>query len=167
MLLERRWRWLWRKLDWESRWCPKSLLLVVRDIQCFIVHIRGQLFECKCFGVITPILELQFTNQSWESCLELPQRKSTWPFAELLNSPRGIANLHGVYGYWGHTLQRNIRWWCESRCSNKCTPLMSPSKWIMIYRWCSVNWTWIPGRSYTGWRWCCGHLMVSSWRSWT
>jgi hypothetical protein len=24
-------------------------------------------------------------------------------------------------------LQRNIQWWCESRCSNRRTPLMSPS----------------------------------------
>ncbi len=42
--------------------------------------------------------QLQFTNHSGEGCLELPQRSSTWPSTELLNSPRGTADLHGVYG---------------------------------------------------------------------
>jgi hypothetical protein len=63
-------------------------------------------------------------------------------------------------------LQWSIRWRCESRCSNRCSPLMSPSKWTLMYRWCSVTWAWIPGRSCTRWRWCCRHLMVSSWSSW-
>jgi hypothetical protein len=35
-------------------------------------------------------------------------------------------------------LQRNIRWWCESRCGNMCTPLMSPSKWTLMDCWCGV-----------------------------
>jgi len=143
---------------------PCRMLFV--DIQCLIVHITNQLFECKCFGVISAIFELQFTNQSWESCLELLQRNSTWPFVELLNFPRGTIDLHGVYEHWGHSLQWNIRWWCESRCGNMHTPLMNPSKWTLMYRWCSVTWTWIPGRNYTGWRWCYRHLMVPSWRLW-
>ncbi len=35
---------------------PCKMLLV--DIQCLIMHIMGQLFECKCFDVINAILEL-------------------------------------------------------------------------------------------------------------
>jgi hypothetical protein len=89
------------------------------------------------------------------------------PSAELLNSPRGTTNLHGVNGCWSHNLQRSIRWWCESRCNNRCTPMINPSKWTLMYCWCSVTWTWIPGRSCTRWQWCCRHLMVPSWRSWT
>jgi hypothetical protein len=64
-------------------------------------------------------------------------------------------------------LQWNIWWWCESWCGSKCTSLINPSKWILIYRWCSVTWTRIPSRSCIGWRWQCKRLMVSSWRSWT
>jgi len=142
---------------------PCRMLFV--DIQCLLVHITNQLFECERVGVIRAIPEFQFTNHSWKSCLELPQRNSTWPFAKLLNSPRGTTDLHGVYGCWGHNLQRDIRWWCESRCGNRRTPLMSPSKWTLMYCWCSVTWAWIPGRSYTRWRWCYRHLMVPSWRS--
>ncbi len=48
----------------------------------------------------------------WESCLKLPQRNGTWPSVELLNSLRGIVNLHGIYGCRGNDLQRNIWWWC-------------------------------------------------------
>jgi hypothetical protein len=62
-------------------------------------------------------------------------------------------------------LQQNIRW-CESWCYNRCTSLINPSKWTLLYRWCSVTWTWIPGRSCIGWQWCCKRLMVSSWKSW-
>jgi len=137
------------------------------DIQCLIVHITGQLFECKCLGVISAILELQFTNHSWESYLELHQRNSTWLSVELLNSPRGTVDLHDIYGCWGHNLQSNIRWWCESRCDHRHTPLMSPSKWTLMYRWCNVTWTRIPNRSCTGWQWCYRHLMILLWRSWT
>jgi hypothetical protein len=64
-------------------------------------------------------------------------------------------------------LQQNIRWWCESRCSTKHTPLINPSKWTLMYCWCSVTWTWIPSKSCTRWRWRCRCLMVLSWRSWT
>jgi hypothetical protein len=39
-----------------------KMLLI--DIQCFIVHITGQLFECKRLGVVSAILELQFTNHN-------------------------------------------------------------------------------------------------------
>jgi len=53
--------------DAENPW---KMLFV--DIQCLIVHIIGQLFECERLGVISTILELQFTNHSWESCFELP-----------------------------------------------------------------------------------------------
>ncbi len=35
---------------------PWKMLLI--DIQCLIVHITGQLFECKRLGVISAILEL-------------------------------------------------------------------------------------------------------------
>jgi hypothetical protein len=35
---------------------PRRMLFV--DIQCFIMHIMGQLFECECFDVISTILEL-------------------------------------------------------------------------------------------------------------
>jgi hypothetical protein len=42
---------------------PQKMLLV--DIQCLIVFITGKLFE------------LQFTNHSWENCLEFPQRNGT------------------------------------------------------------------------------------------
>jgi hypothetical protein len=41
---------------------PWRMLFV--DIQCFIVHIMGQLFECKHFSVINAILEFEFTNHS-------------------------------------------------------------------------------------------------------
>jgi hypothetical protein len=64
---------------------PWRMLFV--NIQCFIVHITSQLFECERLGVINTILEFQFTNHSWESCLKLPPKNGTWPFAELLNSP--------------------------------------------------------------------------------
>ncbi len=38
--------------------------MLVVDIQCLIVHITGQLFECECLDVISTILELQFINHS-------------------------------------------------------------------------------------------------------
>ncbi len=41
---------------------PQRMLLV--DIQCFIVHITVQLFECEHPSVISAILELQFINHS-------------------------------------------------------------------------------------------------------
>jgi hypothetical protein len=63
-------------------------------------------------------------------------------------------------------LEWNIQWWCESMCDNRCTPLMSPYKWILMYCWNSVTWTWIPNRSCTEWWWCCKCLMVPSWKSW-
>jgi hypothetical protein len=63
-------------------------------------------------------------------------------------------------------LQWSIWWWCESRYSNERTPLINPSKWTLMYWWCSVTWTWIPGKSCTRWRWCCGCLMVPLWRLW-
>jgi hypothetical protein len=31
------------------------------------------------------------------------------------------------------------QWWCKSRCSNMCTPLIKPSKWTLMYHWCSVT----------------------------
>jgi hypothetical protein len=65
---------------------PQRMLLV--NIQCLIVHIMGQLFECERHGIISAILELQFTNHSLQSCLEFLQKNGTWPFAELLNSLR-------------------------------------------------------------------------------
>jgi len=34
------------------------------NIQCLIVHITSQLFECKRLGVISAILEFQFTNHN-------------------------------------------------------------------------------------------------------
>jgi len=86
---------------------PCKMLLV--DIQNFIVHIVDQLFECKRLGVISAILELQFTNHSSESCLELPQRNDTWPSAELLNSPKRTIDIHGVYGCRGYNLEQNIQ----------------------------------------------------------
>jgi hypothetical protein len=63
-------------------------------------------------------------------------------------------------------LQRNIWWSCESRCGNRRTLLINPSKWTLMYCWCNVTWTWIPGRSCIKWRWCCGCLIVLLWRSW-
>jgi hypothetical protein len=36
-------------------------------------------------------------------------------------------------------LQRSIWWWCESGCGNRHSPLMSPSKWTLMYPWCSVT----------------------------
>jgi hypothetical protein len=63
-------------------------------------------------------------------------------------------------------LEWNIRWWCENRCNSRCTPLINPSKWTLMYYWCNVTWTWIHGRSCTRWRWCCKCLMEPSWRSW-
>ncbi len=126
----------------------------------------GQLFECECLSVISTIFKLQFTNHSWKSCFEFSQRNGTWPSVKLLNSTKGTVDLHGVYGCRGHNLQRNIQWWCESWCDNRRTPLINPSKWTLMYHWCSVTWTWILGRSYTGWWWRCRRLMVLSWRSW-
>ncbi len=41
---------------------PWKMLLI--DIQCLIVHITGQLFECEHFGVINAIFELQFPNHN-------------------------------------------------------------------------------------------------------
>jgi hypothetical protein len=64
-------------------------------------------------------------------------------------------------------LQWSIWWWCESRCSSRCTPLINPSKWALLCRWCNVTQTWIPNRSYTRWWWCCRCLVVLSWGSWT
>jgi hypothetical protein len=63
-------------------------------------------------------------------------------------------------------LQWNIRWWCESWCGSKRTPLINPSKWTLMYRWCSVTLTWILGRNCTRWQWRCRHLMVPLWRLW-
>jgi hypothetical protein len=34
-------------------------------------------------------------------------------------------------------LQQGIRWWCESRCSNRRTTLINPSKWTLMY--CNLN----------------------------
>ncbi len=48
--------------DLDDAQNPWRMLLI--DIQCFIVHIMGQLFECECLGVISAILELRFTNHS-------------------------------------------------------------------------------------------------------
>lgn len=42
------------------------------------------------------------------SYVELPKKNDIWPSAELLNFPREIANLHGVYGYRGDNLEWNI-----------------------------------------------------------
>ncbi len=81
---------------------PRKRLLL--DIQYLIVHITGQLFECKRLGVINAILELQFTNHNGKSCLEFPQRNGTWPSVELLNFPKRTIDLHGVYGCRGHDL---------------------------------------------------------------
>jgi len=81
---------------------PRRMLLV--DIQCLIVHIMGQLLECKCVDVISAVLEFQFTNHSSESYLEFRQRNGTWPFAKLLNFSRGTIDLHGVYWCRGHDL---------------------------------------------------------------
>jgi len=67
-----------------------------------IMHIMRQLFEYKRLSVINTILELQFTNHSWENYFELPQRNGTYPSIELFNSPRGITNLYGVYGCRGN-----------------------------------------------------------------
>jgi len=64
----------------------------------------GQLFKCERLDVINAILELQFTNHGWESYLEFLQRNGIWPSTELLNSPKGTINLHGVYGCKGHGL---------------------------------------------------------------
>ncbi len=69
------------------------------------MHITGKLFECECFDVVNAILELQFTSHSWKSCLEFLQRNGTWPFAQLLNFPREIVDLHGVFGSKGNGLQ--------------------------------------------------------------
>jgi hypothetical protein len=60
-------------------------------------------------------------------------------------------------------LQRSIWWWCESSCGSRCTPLINPSKWVLVCCWCSVTQTWIPNRSCTKWWWCCGCLVVPSW----
>ncbi len=88
---------------------PWRMLLI--DIQCFIVHIMGQSFECERFGVISAILELQFTNHSWKSCLEFSQINGTWPSVDLLNSLRGTTNLHGVYGCKNNSWQQNMMVW--------------------------------------------------------
>ncbi len=140
---------------------PWRMLLV--DIQCFIVHITSQLFECEHLSVINAILELQFTNHNWENCPELLLKKNTWPSVELLNSPRGTVDLHGVYG---DGLQQNVWWWCESWCGSRHTPLIKLSKWTIMYCWCSVAWTWILVRSCIRWWWSCRRLMVPWWRSW-
>jgi hypothetical protein len=63
-------------------------------------------------------------------------------------------------------LQWNIWRWCENRCCIRRTPLINSSKWILMYRWCSVTWTWIPSRSCTRWQWRCRCLMILSWRLW-
>jgi len=112
---------------------PPKMLFV--DIQCLIMHIVGQLFTCKRLGVISVLLEFQFTNHSWESLLEFHQRNGTWPFIKLLNSPIGPVDLHGVYGCRGHNLHWNTWWWCESWCRNKRTSLINPSKWTLMYYW--------------------------------
>ncbi len=65
---------------------------------------HNMLFECERIGVISAILELQFTNHSSESCLEFLQKHGTWPSAELFNSSKGIIDLHGVHGCGGHDL---------------------------------------------------------------
>jgi hypothetical protein len=128
---------------------PLRMLFV--DIQCFIMHITSQLFEHKHLSVISTILELQFTNHSWESCLEFLQRNGTLTWVELFNSPRRTIDLHGIYGCRGHDLQWNIWWWCESYCDSKHTPLINPSKWTLMYHWCSVTWIWIPDENYIRW----------------
>jgi hypothetical protein len=44
--------------------------------------------------------------------------------------------------------------------------LNNPSKWTLMYHWCSITWTWILRRSSIRW-WCqCWCFMVLSWRSW-
>jgi hypothetical protein len=63
-------------------------------------------------------------------------------------------------------LQWNIQCRYENRCVSRCTPLINPFKWTLMYRWCSVTWTWILVRSYIGWRWRCVRLMVLSPRLW-
>ncbi len=45
--------------DAKNLW---RILLI--DIQCLIVHITGQLFECERLGTISAILEFQFTNHN-------------------------------------------------------------------------------------------------------
>ncbi len=81
------------------------------DIQCFIMHISGQLFECECLGVISAILELQFTNHNWKSCLEFLQRNGTWPYIELLNSLRGtIFNFVCIFVAWCTMLDCASHW---------------------------------------------------------
>ncbi len=75
---------------------PYKMLLV--DIQCLIVHITGQLFECKRLGVINTILGSNSQTTVEKVALNSLKEISTWPSAELLNSPRGTADLHGVYG---------------------------------------------------------------------
>ncbi len=126
--------WIWDLSDAQN---PRKMLLI--DIQCLIVHITGQLFECERLGVINTILELQLTNHNWKSCLELLQRNGNWPSVKLFNSPRGTPDLHGIYGCRSNALQRNIQWWCESKCNNKRTPLINPSRWTLVYHWCNVN----------------------------
>jgi hypothetical protein len=36
--------------------------MLLIDIQCLIVHITSQLFECKCLGVINTMLEFSQTT---------------------------------------------------------------------------------------------------------
>ncbi len=66
------------------------------------------MFECERLSVINAIFELQFTNNKRENYFELLQRSGTWPFVEFLNSSKGIADFHGVYGCRDNDLQRNI-----------------------------------------------------------
>jgi hypothetical protein len=40
--------------DFSDTQNPRRMLLV--DIQCLLLHIMGQLFECECLGVINAIL---------------------------------------------------------------------------------------------------------------
>ncbi len=113
---------------------PQRMLLV--DIQCLIMHITGHLFKCERLGVISAIFEVQFTNHTWESCFEFLQKHGPWPFAKLLNSPRRIANLHGVYGCRGHSLQHNI--YCVGV---KVGATRGISQWLTLPNglWCTID----------------------------
>ncbi len=51
--------WIKDSSDAQNPW---RMLLV--GIQCLIMHITGQLFECEYFSVINVIFELQFTNHN-------------------------------------------------------------------------------------------------------
>ncbi len=111
---------------------------------------------------------MRFNSQTTieKSCLEFLQRNCTWASAEVLNSSIGNVDLHYIYGCTGHDLQWNIQCCCENKCNNKCTPLINPSKWTLMYCCCSVTWTWIPSRSCIRWRWRYRRLMVLSQRLW-